>query len=230
MGSQSSSTWQQLCAMRVLGAQGPSGLCCFADRVETPGSPASISSPTYGWEKPNCSNGVFGWMREGWGGQGLPTAPCCWQLRPGASAVPSQMLGGRTQLWVHHGPHHAQLSPTLQGPQPAPPPPPWAPRNPRRALLAPGEAAGWGEMNGRQKIGMLQGGTVPLFGCCKSNVPACSCSVKGDVWCSSPFPAAGWGSLGTAPHLIHLFASQVQPGQAQGAQPGAAPTVPQPGE
>lgn len=76
--------------MRVPGVQGPSRLCSFADRDETPGSPASISSATYGWEKQNCSNGTS-WvegLRAGWWGTGgapgttLPAAES-WRLCPG---------------------------------------------------------------------------------------------------------------------------------------------------
>ena len=75
---QHSSPWQQLRTVRVPGVQGPSGLCSFAERDETPGSPASASSPTYGWENQNCSNGASrveganGWMV---GDRGCPPHP-----------------------------------------------------------------------------------------------------------------------------------------------------------
>lgn len=144
MGRQRSSPWQELQAVRV--PRGPSRHCSFAERDETPGSPASISSPTYGWEKQNCSNGASrvegpkGWTVGDWG-MPLASAAATSALGMGAEP-PSPVLGSGMHLWVHHGPHHAQLFPPLQGLQPAPPPPPWAPRNPQRASLAPGEAAG----------------------------------------------------------------------------------------
>lgn len=82
---------QQLGAVRVPGAQGPSGLCSFAERDEPPASPASVSSPTYGWEKQNCSSGasrVEG--AKGWMGGGCHPHP-----RAGASAVPTPALAAQ---------------------------------------------------------------------------------------------------------------------------------------
>lgn len=121
MGRQRGSPWQELQAVRV--PRGPSRHCSFAERDETPGSPASISSPTYGWEKQNCSNGASrvegskGWMVGGWG---VPLASAAATSALGTGAEPpSQVLGSGTHLWVHHSPHHAQLSP-LAGPPTSP--------------------------------------------------------------------------------------------------------------
>lgn len=127
--------------MRVPGAQGPSGLCSLAERDETPGSPASASSPTYGWEKQNCSNGASrvegakGWMV---GDGGCPQHPAAgsWELehllcprlpllsRARGLNRPHRCWGGRGgvgwdtplgALW----PPHAQPSP-LAGPPTSP--------------------------------------------------------------------------------------------------------------
>ncbi|KAK2530920.1 Vwa5b2 [Columba livia] len=60
-----------------------------ADRVETPGSPASISSPTYGWEKPNCSNGP-------------PTSPSTTSM--GSQKSTESIAGSRFSLGRRRGP------------------------------------------------------------------------------------------------------------------------------
>lgn len=139
--------------MRVLGTWGPSGICSFAERGETPASPASISSPTYGWEKQNFLNGESR-VEEGKG-------------RMVGNGGASWMPGSRLHLWVHHD-LSCSVLPLLQGLHPAPLPPPWAPRNPQRASLAPGEAVG-GEMQGPKHC--RERGIVLLLGCCMSEVP-----------------------------------------------------------
>ncbi|OPJ78955.1 von Willebrand factor A domain-containing protein 5B2 [Patagioenas fasciata monilis] len=60
-----------------------------ADRDETPGSPASISSPTYGWEKPNCSNGP-------------PTSPSIASM--GSQKSTESIAGSRFSLGRRRGP------------------------------------------------------------------------------------------------------------------------------
>lgn len=77
--------------MRVPGARGPTSLCSFAERDEIARSPGSISSPTFGWEKQNYSNGVSrlegakGWMRVG---DRVPSMPChSWSIHCALSTL-----------------------------------------------------------------------------------------------------------------------------------------------
>ncbi|KAM9275173.1 LOW QUALITY PROTEIN: von Willebrand factor A domain-containing protein 5B2 [Cariama cristata] len=60
-----------------------------AERDETPGSPASISSPTYGWEKQNCSNGP-------------PTSPSTTSM--GSQKSMESIAGSRFSLSRRRGP------------------------------------------------------------------------------------------------------------------------------
>lgn len=105
--------------------------------------------------------------------------------------LPSQVLGSGTHLWVHHIPTVLNASP-LQGLHPAPPPPPWAHRNPQRASQAPGDTVGWGDAREQKMASCGESGTVPLFGSCWSHVPCQLLQPKWGIWCSSPFPAAVW--------------------------------------
>jgi len=154
-GGQCSSTWQQLW---VVSRRGTQRFALLQSEMRPPGlQPASPPLPTAGRSRTAPTVRPGGQGVDG-GGGGLPPAPCCWQLRAGASAAPTPARGtglslprqcqgaGRTSGCIMDPPM------PLQGLQPAPPPPPWAPRNPRRASLAPGEAAGqWGDAGG-QKI------------------------------------------------------------------------------
>lgn len=100
--------------MRVPRVWDPTRFCSFVERDEIARSPGSISSPTFGWEKQNYSNGVSrlegakGWMRVG---DGLPLMPChSWSIHCALSTLgmwaelPSQVLVSGTHLWVHHVP------------------------------------------------------------------------------------------------------------------------------
>lgn len=169
----------------------PRRLCSFAERDEIARSRGSISSPTFGWEKQNYSNGVSrtegakGWMRVG---DGVPLMPChSWSIHCALrtlgtwAELPSQGLGSRTHIWVHHVPTVLNSSP-LQGLHPALPPPPWAPRNPQKASQAPGDTVGWGDARDRKMACCEERGTVPLFGSCSS------CSVGGGGF-GSPAPS-----------------------------------------
>ncbi|XP_009280681.1 PREDICTED: von Willebrand factor A domain-containing protein 5B2 [Aptenodytes forsteri] len=60
-----------------------------AERDETPGSPASVSSPTYGWEKQNCSNGP-------------PTSPSTTSM--GSQKSTESIAGSRFSLSRRRGP------------------------------------------------------------------------------------------------------------------------------
>lgn len=189
--------------MRVCGAQDPTRLCSFTERDEIARSPGSISSPTFGWEKQNYSNGVSrlegpkGWMRVG---DEVPLISChSWSSHCASSStlgtwveLTSQRLGSGTHLWVHHVPTVLNPSP-LQGLHPAPPPPPWAPRNPQRASQAPGDTVGWGDARDQKMACCKERGTVQVFGSCWSQVPCQLLWRKwGGGWLSSPFPAAVW--------------------------------------
>ncbi|XP_076197352.1 von Willebrand factor A domain-containing protein 5B2 isoform X2 [Aptenodytes patagonicus] len=59
------------------------------ERDETPGSPASVSSPTYGWEKQNCSNGP-------------PTSPSTTSM--GSQKSTESIAGSRFSLSRRRGP------------------------------------------------------------------------------------------------------------------------------
>ncbi|XP_050164111.1 von Willebrand factor A domain-containing protein 5B2 isoform X2 [Myiozetetes cayanensis] len=192
-----------------------------AEQDETPRTPASISSPTYGWEKQNCSNGVSrlagtkGWMRGGHRGHSdtLLLAAESWSIHCALSTLGTQaeplyqVAGNGMHLCVHHVPAVLSSSP-LQGLHPAPPPPPWAPRNPQRASLAPGDAVGWGDARDQKMACCGERGTIPLFGCCWSNVLCQLLQHKWGIWGSSPFPAAGWGPAALwelPPALLHCL-------------------------
>ncbi|KAM9231414.1 von Willebrand factor A domain-containing protein 5B2 [Leptosomus discolor] len=60
-----------------------------AEQDETPGSPASVSSPTYGWEKQNCSNGP-------------PTSPSTTSM--GSQKSTESIAGSRFSLSRRRGP------------------------------------------------------------------------------------------------------------------------------
>ncbi|XP_051482933.1 von Willebrand factor A domain-containing protein 5B2 [Apus apus] len=60
-----------------------------AERDETPGSPATASSPTYGWEKQNCSNGP-------------PTSPSTTSI--GSQKSTENLAGSRFSLSRRRGP------------------------------------------------------------------------------------------------------------------------------
>ncbi|NXU69863.1 VW5B2 protein, partial [Horornis vulcanius] len=94
----------------------------------------------------------------------LPAAPEVWGVGTWAE-LPSQGLGSGTHLWVHHVPTVLNSFP-LQGLHPAPPSPPWAPRNPQRASQAPGDIVGWGDARDQKMACCGERGTVPLFGSC----------------------------------------------------------------
>ncbi|XP_053931050.1 von Willebrand factor A domain-containing protein 5B2 isoform X2 [Cuculus canorus] len=83
------------------GAQGASGLWSFAERAETPGSPASASSTTYGWEKQNCSNGP-------------PTSPSTTSM--GSQKSTESIAGSRFNLSRRRGPSLA-LRPQCLSPE-----------------------------------------------------------------------------------------------------------------
>ncbi|XP_049658517.1 von Willebrand factor A domain-containing protein 5B2 isoform X1 [Accipiter gentilis] len=72
-----------------------------AERDETPGSPASISSPTYGWEKQNCSNGP-------------PTSPSTTSM--GSQKSTESIAGSRFSLSRRRGPSLA-LRPQCLSPE-----------------------------------------------------------------------------------------------------------------
>ncbi|XP_069648659.1 von Willebrand factor A domain-containing protein 5B2 isoform X1 [Haliaeetus albicilla] len=72
-----------------------------AERDETPGSPASISSPTYGWEKQNCSNGP-------------PTSPST--TSTGSQKSTESIAGSRFSLSRRRGPSLA-LRPQCLSPE-----------------------------------------------------------------------------------------------------------------
>ncbi|XP_074768148.1 von Willebrand factor A domain-containing protein 5B2 [Athene noctua] len=72
-----------------------------AERDETPGSPASVSSPTYGWEKQNCSNGP-------------PTSPSTTSM--GSQKSTESIAGSRFSLSRRRGPSLA-LRPQCLSPE-----------------------------------------------------------------------------------------------------------------
>lgn len=195
MGRQRSSPWQELQAVRV--PRGPSRHCSFAERDETPGSPASISSPTYGWEKQNCSNGASrvegpkGWTVGDWG---VPLASAAATSALGMGAEPpSPVLGSGMHLWVHHGPHHAQLFPPCRASNQPLHHLHGLPEIHREHRWLQVRLQGRGMQWPKKQHVVGRGGQCHFLGAAGPTSPASSCGVRVGVWCFSPFPAAGWG-------------------------------------
>ncbi|XP_074955246.1 von Willebrand factor A domain-containing protein 5B2 isoform X1 [Phalacrocorax aristotelis] len=82
-------------------AEGQDETPITAERDETPGSPASISSPTYGWEKQNCLNGP-------------PTSPSTTSM--GSQKSTENIAGSRFSLSRRRGPSLA-LRPQCLSPE-----------------------------------------------------------------------------------------------------------------
>ncbi|KAM6062807.1 von Willebrand factor A domain-containing protein 5B2 isoform 2-T2 [Chlamydotis macqueenii] len=82
-------------------AEGQDDAPITAEQDETPGSPASISSPTYGWEKQNCSNGP-------------PTSPST--TSTGSQKSTESIAGSRFSLARRRGPSLA-LRPQCLSPE-----------------------------------------------------------------------------------------------------------------